>query len=118
MFAEVAFERPVEDPVFGLAVSTEAGVFVYVDSTSVGDFGSVNAGDRVRFRGRVPLALTSGPYEINVSLRSVQEAANLARPPRPIRIYVSGRNGVHGLADLAADLTVEQLESSESASGD
>jgi ABC-type polysaccharide/polyol phosphate transport system ATPase subunit len=113
--ASVTFERPVEDAVFGIAITAARGFTVYVDSTPIYGARGFNAGERAEFRARLPLALASGEYEIQVSLRSTKEAATIARQPRPIPIYVSGRNGVHGVADLQAQFDIERQQSVESA---
>jgi ABC-2 type transport system ATP-binding protein len=113
--ADVAFDRHVVDPVIGLAVVTAAGVAVYADSTPMVGSGHFDAGDRAAFRARVPLPVPTGQYEIELSLTSVHEPTHLARPPQPISVYVSGRTGVHGTADLHAQLEVARTESAEPA---
>jgi ABC-type polysaccharide/polyol phosphate transport system ATPase subunit len=113
--AHVVFDRTVEDPVFGLAVSTESGVFVYVESTPFVGVGRFAAGSEAVFKARFPAALPTGPYLVQLSMRSVQEAAVLARAHDPLRVYVSGRDRVHGLADLHAVMQVEAVDSAESA---
>jgi ABC-type polysaccharide/polyol phosphate transport system ATPase subunit len=113
--AAVTFDRAIEDAVFGLAILTAAGIAVYVDSTPVYNAGRFEAGERVEYRVRLPLAVTTGQYEVHVSLQSPKEAATIARAPRPIPVYVSGRDGVHGLADLHASFEVERPQSAESA---
>jgi ABC-type polysaccharide/polyol phosphate transport system ATPase subunit len=114
--AEVVFDKPVEDPVFGLAVTTEAGIAIYADNTPpIGGVGRFEAGRRAHFRARLRLALTSGAYELQLSLGSLRERATIAPTPNPIRIYVSGRDGVRGLVDLSADMDVARVESAEPA---
>jgi hypothetical protein len=113
---DVVFDRAVDDPVFGLGVLTEAGVVVYTDSTplfeGVAGFAS---GGRAQFRARFRMAVTTGPYNLQVSLRTLKTGDHVARPPAPMSVYVSGRDGVFGIADLSADLTVSRAESAESA---
>ena len=50
---------------------------------------------------------STGPYEIHLSMRSVKVPALLARSPQSLRVFISGRNRVQGVADLGADLRVE-----------
>ncbi len=113
---DVVFDKAVEDPVFGFGVTTESGVVVYTDSTPLyqGVEGFV-AGNRAQFRARFRLAVTSGPYEVHVNLQRLRDGEMVARPPAPLSVYVSGRDGVHGLVDLGAELTVSREESAESA---
>ncbi|MBV9410876.1 MAG: ABC transporter ATP-binding protein [Acidimicrobiia bacterium] len=109
---DVVFDAPVEDPVFGFGVTTESGVVVYTDSTPL--FQGVRgfaAGSRAQFRARFRLGVTTGPYEIHVNLQRLRDGEMVAKPPVPIPVYVSGRDGVHGLVDLAAELTVARDES-------
>jgi hypothetical protein len=60
------------------------------------------------------LGVTTGPYEVHVSLQRLRDGEMVATPPAPIAVYVSGRDGVHGLVDLAAELTVSRDESADS----
>jgi len=113
--AAVAFDRQIDDAVFGISITAGRGGIVYVDSTPIFESRGFSAGDNVEFRARVPLALATGEYEIEVSLQSPKEAARIARPPKPIPIYVSGRDGVHGVADLKAQFEIERQQSAESA---
>jgi ABC-type multidrug transport system ATPase subunit len=113
--ASVTFERQVEDAVFGIAVTTPSGITVYTDSTPVFEAAGFAAGEKVEFRAHLPLELATGQYEIQVSLQSPKEAATIARPPRPLPVYVSGRNGVHGVADLRARFDIDRQQSAESA---
>jgi lipopolysaccharide transport system ATP-binding protein len=113
---DVVFDQAVDEPVFGLGVTTEGGVVIYTDSTPlVQGVAGFAVGGRAQFRARFRMAVTSGPYEIQVSMRGLKTGEHLARPPAALRVYVSGRDGVHGLADLGADLTVSRVESAEPA---
>jgi len=113
---DVVVDQPVDDPVFGLIVRTEGGLVIYTDSTPLlQGVAGLAAGARAQFRARFRMAVTSGPYEVQVSMRELKTGELIARPLAPLRVYVSGRDGVHGLADLGADLSVSRVESAESA---
>jgi hypothetical protein len=112
---DVVFDQAVEDPVFGFGVTTESGVVIHTDSTPLYQGVSGFApGSRAQFRARFRLAVTTGPYEVHVSLQRLRDGEMVARPPAPMTVYVSGRDGVHGLVDLAAELTVSREEPQES----
>jgi ABC-type polysaccharide/polyol phosphate transport system ATPase subunit len=113
--ATVTFHRPIEDAVFGMSITAGRGGIVYVDSTPIFEAQGFSAGESAEFRARLPLALATGEYELEVSIRSPKEAATIARPPKPIPIYVSGRDGVHGVADLNARFEIDRQQSAESA---
>jgi len=111
--ADVIFDKDVKDAVFGLAVVTGAGVVVYTDSTPWVGSGPFRAGTRARFTAQLPINLATGPYEIVLSIQSLQDNALLARQPPPLSFYVSGRKHVFGIIDLTADLTVDRVDAEE-----
>ncbi|HEY2557515.1 MAG TPA: ABC transporter ATP-binding protein [Diaminobutyricibacter sp.] len=114
---DVVFDAAVDDPVFGFGVTTESGLVVYTDSTPLHQgVRGFAAGARAQFRARFRLAVTTGPYEVHVNLQRLRDGEMVAKPPAPLVVYVSGRDGVHGLVDLGAELTVSRDESPESES--
>jgi len=113
--ASIAFDQPLDDAVFGIGVSTESGVFIYVDSTPFTGSGEFGVGTRAMMNVKFRAALPTGPYHIHVSMRSLRLGDVVAKPPAPLRVYVHGRNNVHGVADLGADLQVERVDPAESA---
>jgi ABC-type polysaccharide/polyol phosphate transport system ATPase subunit len=104
--ATIRFERDVDDPVFGLLVTSESGVAVYADSTPWRGGGAFRTGDSVTFDARFRAALPTGSYGVELGLRSSDGTINLAKPSPPVLFYVAGRNRVHGVADLDAELAV------------
>jgi hypothetical protein len=103
--AGVRFDRPVDRPVLGLRITSEAGVLVYGKVVWDTD-ASFAAGSNARIEARLKPMLSTGSYAVQLGLRSHDATAALSRPGRPLLFYVLGRTGVTGLADLDASVTV------------
>ena len=104
--ADVAVSRPLDGAVFGLMITSAAGVPVYSDSTPWVDRTRFEAGTTTRFEARMRLNLGTGSYQVQLWLRSTDGTTILARNSSPLLFYVSGRQRVRGIADLGAELDV------------
>lgn len=102
----VRFREAVERPVFGLTVTSAAGVAVYSDSTRpLGEQRPVAAGEEVVVDARLTPRLATGTYEVmGVVAWSGTRQDQMGSPAVPF--YVSGRNSVLGIADLGASFEV------------
>lgn len=104
----VRFRRPVERPVYGLVVTSAAGVSVYSDSTERAErHGAVRAGEEVVVDIRLRPELVTGSYELRGVVAwggTMQERTG----SRNVSFYVSGRPMVQGVADLAGRFEVHQ----------
>ncbi|MHB8670259.1 MAG: ABC transporter ATP-binding protein [Acidimicrobiales bacterium] len=121
--ADVVFHRAVEDPVFGMALTTDDGVHVYGDSSpwrGAEDYRprAVPAGSRLRFGARVKLSLATGSYTAHVGLQGHDLTTQLVRNTPTLLFYVTGRGQVDGIADLCAGFSVEALSSAGDPAGD
>jgi ABC-2 type transport system ATP-binding protein len=107
------FDRDVERPVVGMAILAGNGVNVYSESTATRPFRGVKAGERVSYRARLELPLTTGSYNLRAGLYRVLDefyATSQLDETRPMPFFVSGRTGMGGLVDLAADFAVDDQD--------
>lgn len=102
---EARFVEPTVGPVLGINITNGAGVQVYGESTGWLGTKSYRAGDVLRATIRVRMAMASGTYNCSVGLAS-QEGVLIAPRMPPLLMYVGGRDGVNGLADLGATFEV------------
>jgi hypothetical protein len=105
---DLRFTEPTQNPILGFFVFNAAGVQVYGESTAWRGGASYKSGDRVRTTINLRPSLVTGSYSCGVGLVSAG-GVTLAREVRPLLIYVSGRNGVNGVADLAVRFDVQPL---------
>lgn len=107
---DVCFLRPVDDPVLGISLSTDAGVQVYGESTPWTGAGSFEAGARVRLEVRLRLRLATGSYVAQGGIRAGVETGGmlLATPTRALLFYVAGRSRVNGIVDLDGSLVLSR----------
>jgi ABC-type polysaccharide/polyol phosphate transport system ATPase subunit len=104
----VRFEAAIEDAIFGIAISNEAGQFVYGENSMAQGRRRFDPGTyTLRITARLPL--TNGSYtarggvrwgNVNVVKRQVTSSPKL--------FYVAGRDLARGIVDLHASFTAEQ----------
>lgn len=102
---DLSFTGEVVDPVIGFSVLNAAGVQVYGDTTPWRAGVVYRAGEKVTARIHLQPALVTGSYTCNVGISSL-EGTQLARIRKPLLVYVAGRHGVNGVADLAATFEI------------
>ena len=86
------------------------GVNIYSESTAARPFPPVRAGDRLSYRARLQLPLTTGTYSLRAGLYRVLDefyATSQLDETKPMPFFVSGRTGMGGLVDLAADFALD-----------
>lgn len=98
---EASFSRAVDDALLGFSVTSAAGVPVYGETTAWDETRSYRPGDRLRASITLRPALATGSYSCAVGLASASGPAIAPQVP-PLLVYVGGRNGVNGVADLGA----------------
>jgi ABC-type polysaccharide/polyol phosphate transport system ATPase subunit len=95
------FERSVDDPVVGIAITTPEGATVYWDCSFPSQLGHFDAGERAVCDIRARLQLPTGTYNIYANVCSLDKS--LYDITTPVPIFVSGRPGLFGgMTDLAA----------------
>lgn len=94
------FLEAVENPSFGILLTTAAGVPVYYENSGRSSAGRVGPGD-VECRIELASPLTTGTFMATAALRSTEPSARLSRT-EPLSFYVDGRPFVSGVADLGA----------------
>lgn len=100
------FRRRVEDPQIVVGVMTVDHGFVGLNGTRPGEvWRTFDAGDECRVRCAFRARLASGQYELILSIRDRAGGRVLASEVGP-RITVIGRDGVAGVADVIAQLSV------------
>lgn len=102
---EARFTEPTDNPVLGLSITNSGGVQVYGEATGWLSGRSYRPGETLQASIRLRPALASGSYSFAVGL-AVPEGPSIAPAPRPLLVYVDGRNGVNGVADLGAGFEV------------
>jgi ABC-type polysaccharide/polyol phosphate transport system ATPase subunit len=107
--AVVRFERPVVDPIFGLAVFTEGGIQVYGQTSPWSGTGRFAAGERARFDLRMTPNLTSGSYTAEAGVQASEGVNEFSVSTPPLLFYVAGRQGVNGIADLGGQPSVTRI---------
>ena len=106
----VRFDSDVDRPVVGMAVLAANGVNIYSESTAARPFPPVGAGERLSSRARLQLPLTTGTYSLRAGLYRVLDefyATSQLDETKPMPFFVSGRTGMGGLVDLAADFALD-----------
>jgi ABC-type polysaccharide/polyol phosphate transport system ATPase subunit len=98
---EARFVARTEGPMIGISVTSGSGVQVYGDSAGWLSRAVYQPGDVLRASIRMRMALASGTYSCAVGL-ATKEGVPIAPQAPPMLVYVGGRNGVNGLADLDA----------------
>jgi ABC-type polysaccharide/polyol phosphate transport system ATPase subunit len=98
-------EKAIADPVYGLVISSDAGVLVYSDSTYGGERRPVAAGELVTCEARVDLSLVMGSYEAR-GVVAWGEGPDENMASRPTSFFISGRDLVGGTTDLEARFSV------------
>jgi ABC-2 type transport system ATP-binding protein len=91
--------RSIEQPVLGLAISSDAGLLVYQEAQM--GLRSFIAGERVTLDVRFPVRLPTGTYSIQGIARWGLEEQDKGAGPTA-SFYVVGRPWVYGTADLGA----------------
>jgi ABC-type polysaccharide/polyol phosphate transport system ATPase subunit len=105
------FDRAVDRPVVGMAIIAGNGVNVYSESTATRPFRAVAAGERVSYRARLKMPLTTGSYNLRAGLYRVLDefyAMSQLDESKPMPFFVSGRTGMGGLVDLAAEFSMDE----------
>ncbi len=103
----VRFDGDVEEAVFGVSITTEAGLLVYGENSAKLNIRSFRAGDERIFTVTAPISLVGGSYIATggVWWGTVVKEQFIA-PPKIF--YVSGRPGMkRGVADLNATFAIE-----------
>lgn len=115
---QVRFVAQTEGPMIGISVTSSSGVQVYGDSAGWLSRAVYQPGDVLRASIRMRMALASGTYSCAVGF-ATKEGVPIAPQAPPILVYVGGRSGVNGLADLearfeiAAEARIQPSSSSE-----
>lgn len=104
---DVRITDDVEDPIIGLMVHNDAGVQVYGDSTPWRGGGSYKSGDLLNVSIRIRPRLVNGSYSCQVGMVN-RNGAVIAHLRRPLLVYIQGRAGVNGVADLGAQFEVSR----------
>ena len=102
---EARFARATDDPVLGLSITNASGVQVYGETAGWRAGRRYEPGEALQASIRVRPALASGSYSCAVGLAST-DGPLIAPAPRPLLLYVGGRNGVNGIADLRAEFDI------------
>lgn len=102
---EARFVSPTDGPVLALSITNSAGVHVYGETVGWRRHATYRPGDVYRASIRVRLSLASGTYNCSVGLAS-QDGVVIAPRLSPLLVYVGGRAGVNGIADLDARFLV------------
>jgi ABC-2 type transport system ATP-binding protein len=105
------FDKAVDRPVVGMAIIAGNSVNVYSESTATRPFRAVAAGERVTYRARLTLPLTTGSYNLRAGLYRVLDefyALSQLNESKPMPFFVSGRTGMGGLVDLAAEFSMDE----------
>jgi ABC-type multidrug transport system ATPase subunit len=100
--------RDVERPFQWLGIDSGAGVAIYSDARYDVVQPRLRAGERAVFEARLVVRLPTGDYSAGAAVHDLLEAPTsrlLATAPR-LSFYVTGRDTVHGAADLAAEFDV------------
>ena len=101
-----SFAEAVEAPVYGVVVTSAAGISVYSDSNYATERRAVAAGETVTFEVRLAAELVTGSYEARAVVAWGEEADE-RMGSRPVPFFVSGRPLVQGVADLHADFRID-----------
>jgi ABC-2 type transport system ATP-binding protein/lipopolysaccharide transport system ATP-binding protein len=104
--ATITLREHVADPVLGLNVVTDGGVRAYGENWRINDVEGWDGAGPLRVRISFRAAMATGSYSLHVSLGSPRHAG-IAPPALPILFFVTGRNSVGGIVDLASKLTVQ-----------
>jgi ABC-2 type transport system ATP-binding protein len=96
----VSFRAEVDDPLFGIGITTPEGVLVYSDSSAFAPTGRFRPGDRVRWRCRLCAALGEGRYVASTGLRG-RGLLDVYDRSAPLEFACVG--GGRGLVDLTPD---------------
>ncbi len=100
--------RDVATPFQWLGIETGAGAVVYSDARFDIPQPALQAGQRVTFEARLVVRLPTGDYSAAAALHDLLDMPRsrlLATAPR-LSFYVTGRDTVHGAADLDASFGV------------
>ncbi len=106
---QVRFREAAAEPIYGLVITSGAGVHVYSESTYLHDRQPVRAGEVVTCDARLDLSLATGSYEAR-GVVAWGEGPDENMGSRPVSFYVSGRDLVEGISDLGAEFCVESAE--------
>jgi ABC-type polysaccharide/polyol phosphate transport system ATPase subunit len=98
----------IEHPFQSLDIESGSGVTTYSDARFDHVQPALRAGDRAVYEARLVARLPTGNYTAGSALHDLVETGRprlLATAPR-LSFYVSGRDTVHGAADLGAEFVV------------
>jgi ABC-type polysaccharide/polyol phosphate transport system ATPase subunit len=101
--ATITLRQRVADAILGLNVVTEGGVRAYGENWRIDDLEGWDGAGPLRIRLSFCAAMATGSYSIHLSLGSPRHAG-IAPPAPPILFFVTGRNSVAGIVDLATTL--------------
>ncbi|MFO1305821.1 MAG: ABC transporter ATP-binding protein [Burkholderiales bacterium] len=109
---QVAFERDVESPVYGLLIKTHDGVFLYGTNSSIanGPAPGVRAGDVVACEFAIPSGLNSGSYLVSLGVSESAPGGELVPLDRrydSLLLQAVNDDPVWGLVDLRATCRIE-----------
>lgn len=102
---DVRFTKEVEGPILGFSMFNSAGVQVYGESSGWRQQTCYRPGDRMTATIRIRPTLATGTYSCLVGLVS-PTGTPIAPQVKPLLVYVGGRSGVNGIADLGARIDI------------
>jgi hypothetical protein len=100
--------RDIDEPFVWVGIQTATGVAAYSDTNRRQPFPGLRAGEKAVFEMQSRLQLTTGSYSVEAELRRTTDSGTTALIGRcpPQNFYVTGRDFVHGIADLAGQFVV------------
>ncbi len=100
--------RDVSAPFQWLGIESGSGVVVYSDARFDFPQPALRAGQQATYEARLVVRLPTGEYSADTSLHDLLESpkARLLATARRVSFYVTGRDTVHGAADLDAEFGV------------
>jgi ABC-type polysaccharide/polyol phosphate transport system ATPase subunit len=104
---EARFLIKTTGPIVGISVTSGAGIHVYGDAIGWFNQRSYEPGEVLRATVRMRMALASGTYSCSLGL-ATQEGVPIAAQVPPVLVFVGGRDGVNGIADLRAQFEIAE----------
>jgi ABC-type polysaccharide/polyol phosphate transport system ATPase subunit len=103
----VRFATKAEDAVFGVAIATEAGQFVYAENSIGSIQRDYSAGEEHIFKVTLPMRLNSGSYTASCGVTWGSLVKQTVNSPAKV-FYVSGRPLSRGIVDLGARFEMDE----------
>ena len=102
--ASITIREPVEHPIFGIGIVTEAGAHAYGERWRLASIEGFDGTGSFWMRVTLTAALATGSYSLHVGLASEAHPSIVSSPPPPILFFVTGRSAVGGVVDLGGRL--------------